>query len=201
MLSASFVRFSLFFFLMIRRPPRSTLFPYTTLFRSGIRKLRDSPPCAAQRLFFTQRQSARSEERFSRNAETDIVCRLLLEKKNKKLRPHVGSPCSSPPPPPRPLHPDWHSVHRTVWAAVAGPTPRGCPLVSFVFFFFNDTATTEIYTLSLHDALPILIGGKTSPGEHFDREEVGTDFFTVEEIGRGGQQESRDRNRMASSSL
>src|SRR5256885_15752397 len=31
--------------------------------------------------------------------------------------------------------------------------------ISFVFFFFNDTATTEIYTLSLHDALPISIGG------------------------------------------
>src|SRR2546423_14732139 len=30
-----------------------------------------------------------------------------------------------------------------------------CPLVLFFFFFFNDTATTEIYTLSLHDALPI----------------------------------------------
>src|SRR5215216_7914523 len=34
-----------------------------------------------------------------------------------------------------------------------------CLLVFFIFFFFNDTATTEIYTLSLHDALPILFGG------------------------------------------
>src|SRR5438874_13463943 len=33
---------------------------------------------------------------------------------------------------------------------------RICPLIVFSFFFFNDTATTEIYTLSLHDALPIL---------------------------------------------
>src|SRR5260221_14623717 len=32
-----------------------------------------------------------------------------------------------------------------------------CYFISFFFFFFNDTATTEIYTLSLHDALPILI--------------------------------------------
>src|SRR5438128_2757802 len=32
-----------------------------------------------------------------------------------------------------------------------------CSLVSFTFFFFNDTATTEIYTLSLHDALPIFL--------------------------------------------
>src|SRR2546429_8110417 len=34
----------------------------------------------------------------------------------------------------------------------------------FFFFFFNDTATTEIYTLSLHDALPISINGKAAPG-------------------------------------
>src|SRR6266496_6858747 len=34
-------------------------------------------------------------------------------------------------------------------------------VVRFLFFFFNDTATTEIYTLSLHDALPILAGGGT----------------------------------------
>src|SRR5947208_13594153 len=34
----------------------------------------------------------------------------------------------------------------------------------FIFFFFNDTATTEIYTLSLHDALPILIAEQTSVG-------------------------------------
>src|SRR2546428_10028323 len=34
------------------------------------------------------------------------------------------------------------------------------PMLSFFFFFFNDTATTEIYTLSLHDALPIFLGGE-----------------------------------------
>src|SRR6266487_779363 len=37
----------LFFFLMIRRPPRSTLFPYTTLFRAGVRLLSSPHPCAA----------------------------------------------------------------------------------------------------------------------------------------------------------
>src|SRR5258708_33164578 len=44
------------------------------------------------------------------------------------------------------------------------------PILStlIIFFFFNDTATTEIYTLSLHDALPILgaIAGRTGPGVH-----------------------------------
>src|SRR5438309_7094125 len=39
--------------------------------------------------------------------------------------------------------------------------------MSFLFFFFNDTATTEIYTLSLHDALPISIGRISSPGTPF----------------------------------
>src|SRR2546425_810768 len=63
----------------------------------------------------------RSEERFSRNAETDLVCRLLLEKK-KELRINLIS----------------MYIHSHLF-----------------FFFFNDTATTEIYTLSLHDALPI----------------------------------------------
>src|SRR2546429_6172913 len=83
-----------FFFLMIRRPPRSTLFPYTTLFRSSVRlkPLNCSRlPCvyAQKTLTFllTQKKTcvsknvSRSEERFSRNAETDLVCRLLLEKK------------------------------------------------------------------------------------------------------------------------
>src|SRR3990172_8494974 len=87
---------------MIRRPPRSTLFPYTTLFRSR------------------------------------------------------GTSYSSP---------------STRYASPASPAPTGCPIsardrkstrlnsshgsISYPVFFFNDTAPTEIYTLSLHDALPI----------------------------------------------
>src|SRR5947199_5551160 len=86
---------------MIRRPPRSTLFPYTTLFRSE----RQKQPYGRQHTYHiielnalhTKRQNLfqeldavihllRSEERFSRNAETDLVCRLLLEKKKKKTR-------------------------------------------------------------------------------------------------------------------
>src|SRR4051812_49507246 len=76
---------------MIRRPPRSTLFPYTTLFRSSvdrfvivgifIPKLR---LILILNSFLGSSDSLRSEERFSRNAETDLVCRLLLEKKKKK---------------------------------------------------------------------------------------------------------------------
>src|SRR5258707_4242257 len=77
----------IFFFLMIRRPPRSTLFPYTTLFRS--RKAVDQ---RADRVAFGQsdicrggdrrRQQVRSEEHTSElQSRQYLVCRLLLEKK------------------------------------------------------------------------------------------------------------------------
>src|SRR5436309_12516741 len=69
---------------MMRRPPRSTLFPYTTLFRSY---------CNHKATYFASYLTGgdcvpRSEERFSRNAETELVCRLLLEKK-KPNRPAI----------------------------------------------------------------------------------------------------------------
>src|SRR5256714_6651768 len=87
---------------MIRRPPRSTLFPYTALFRSllllvapclnfleAVKKpppnnLDMAPPARAEAIppaIAPNINHLRSEERFSRNAETDLVCRLLLEKK------------------------------------------------------------------------------------------------------------------------
>src|SRR6516162_5003454 len=140
-----------FFFLMIRRPPRSTLFPYTTLFRS---------PCAPAWVHAdsSRRRSAhkrsRSEEHTSElQSPCNLVCRLLLEKKKKisisrpfRLRSKdlmLEEPTSRP-------------------TIVLDPNPNMCPpsTVSLrplrsLFFFFNDTATTEIYTLSLHDALPI----------------------------------------------
>src|SRR5205823_13949288 len=97
------------FFLLLRLPPRSTLFPYTTLFRSIACKIRGLMVTVCPSQFATRRTlfhvlvgcgllmlkvsrlklpvrekaSCRSEERFSRNAETDLVCRLLLEKKKK----------------------------------------------------------------------------------------------------------------------
>src|SRR5690349_24243010 len=82
-----------FFFLMIRRPPRSTLFPYTTLFRSYISK------CTAAALLgmsfllgscgdfdapYQNSGTLRSEEHTSElQSRRDLVCRLLLEKKKK----------------------------------------------------------------------------------------------------------------------
>src|SRR4026207_2423484 len=68
------------------------------------------------------------------------------------------------------------------------------------FFFFNDTAPTEIYTLSLHDALPILKMSELSPVELIKRESRGLRGTLAEsladQIGRAGQQECRDRYRM-----
>src|SRR3954449_6265616 len=119
---------------MIRRPPRSTLFPYTTLFRSNdtatteiytlslheIGRARVGKECRSRWSPYH-----RSEEHTSElQSHSHLVCRLLLEKKKQPLTPFL--PFSS--------------------------TPTFSRL-----FFFNDTATTEIYTLSLHDALPIMI--------------------------------------------
>src|SRR5258708_26837587 len=70
---------------MIRRPPRSTLFPYTTLFRSS--RDRQSPPIACRRFQTAvwSSGSSRSEEHTSELQSPDhLVCRLLLEKKKKQ---------------------------------------------------------------------------------------------------------------------
>src|SRR2546428_5006369 len=79
-----------FFFLMIRRPPRSTLFPYTTLFRSLSRACGRPPGkgwlrrCHPRNPWFSGRsRRIRSEEHTSElQSRSDLVCRLLLEKKN-----------------------------------------------------------------------------------------------------------------------
>src|SRR5438034_11839172 len=74
-----------FFFLMIRRPPRSTLFPYTTLFRSR-NFLNSGLNFSDSRVVEENRRclSMRSEEHTSElQSHSDLVCRLLLEKKKK----------------------------------------------------------------------------------------------------------------------
>src|SRR2546430_17238518 len=76
--------FFFFFFLMIRRPPRSTLFPYTTLFRSLLAGEGDLHRPARQ-LRQLARGDLRSEEHTSElQSQSNLVCRLLLEKKKKK---------------------------------------------------------------------------------------------------------------------
>src|SRR6476661_2696245 len=129
---------------MIRRPPRSTLFPYTTLFRSPSRAARTRaagrrPPGAR-----TRRTRRRSEEHTSElQSHLNLVCRLLLENKNQ-------------------LNPAVTLVHDEARSYVARSAQKfGIIQASLIdtwsasFFFFNDTANTEIYTLSLRDALPI----------------------------------------------
>src|SRR3989304_2877503 len=90
------------FFLMIRRPPRSTLFPYTTLFRSAFRSWQTG---GDHRSRYADRRSVHGH-------------RGGVDRKSTRLNSSHGH-------------------------------------ISYAVFFFNDTAPTEIYPLSLHDALPI----------------------------------------------
>src|SRR3989442_10435035 len=94
---------------MIRRPPRSTLFPYTTLFRSpedgrarqgerralgevARRQLRVARQPVHLRLVHEQVERVRSEEHTSElQSRPHLVCRLLLEKKKNKQRKHIQS--------------------------------------------------------------------------------------------------------------
>src|SRR5258708_29960524 len=82
---------------MIRRPPRSTLFPYTTLFRSrsakNFRSSSRSLSSAVKRYLRNDSARSRSEEHTSELQSPDhLVCRLLLEKKKKKYRIRVCTP-------------------------------------------------------------------------------------------------------------
>src|SRR5215216_7708889 len=88
---AFFVIFFVFFFLMIRRPPRSTLFPYTTLFRSRATRLAQLHGYPQVRQDGRPVRGPRSEEHTSELQSPDhLVCRLLLEKKKKPTVAHAG---------------------------------------------------------------------------------------------------------------
>src|SRR2546430_13649550 len=85
---------------MIRRPPRSTLFPYTTLFRSCSTTCRSSsrraPHTTTPRTFIWAARlpppTSRSEEHTSElQSQSNLVCRLLLEKKKEQLTHHISS--------------------------------------------------------------------------------------------------------------
>src|SRR5260370_7766386 len=85
-----------FFFLMIRRPPRSTLFPYTTLFRSVYESLKEGTG-ASPKASDTVRVHYRSEEHTSElQSHLNLVCRLLLEKKNSDPVDLSNLACSLP---------------------------------------------------------------------------------------------------------
>src|SRR3954464_7203722 len=106
---------------------------------------------------------ARSEEHTSElQSHDNLVCRLLLKKKKKKQgnRKRVQSV--------RLCRLRGQRVV-TVPVECVSHVSRGrlcfclSALLKFLFFFFNDTATTEIYTLSLHDALPIFVAAQSEP--------------------------------------
>src|SRR3712207_1070490 len=129
---------------MIRRPPRSTLFPYTTLFRS------------VELLLLL---------RLARLERDDDVGALALRPDE---RARIGL---------APVELGEHLVRRVAAArAVARDLPAAAELdrkstrlnsshanISYAVFCLNDTATTEIYTLSLHDALPICRASPAPP--------------------------------------
>src|SRR6476620_4517279 len=126
---------------MIRRPPRSTLFPYTTLFRSGRPgggpRHRRRPPADGQ----PDRKSTRLN-----SSHANISYAVFCLKKKKTVKDDLVDQMQHWPGP------------NFVSALFNGRTMRAKRPRHFFRsegFFFNDTATTEIYTLSLHDALPI----------------------------------------------
>src|SRR2546430_7963841 len=89
---------------MIRRPPRSTLFPYTTLFRSCVHgcasvRLASACPILRSHMPAPSGERARSEEHTSElQSQSNLVCRLLLEKKKNKSTPltNYSLPCLIP---------------------------------------------------------------------------------------------------------
>src|SRR5690348_469576 len=136
-----------FVFMMMTRPPRSTLFPYTTLFRSLgdigchtfdpiFRALKLGPPTSVEASSTRVNEEMyplaskvtfhfRSEEHTSElQSPVHLVCRLLLEKKNDGR------------------------------GALAGGDARACHSIRL----YDDDPPPQIYTLSLHDALPISRG-------------------------------------------
>src|SRR5260221_53408 len=155
---------------MIRRPPRSTLFPYTTLFRSavsttshGAQRCRGTAPDAAAVSALPGRD--RKSTRLNSCHTVISYAVFCLKKKNRESEDYAVTDSL--------VHGDLdlrdpRAAHSVYLATERLPLVHvDCPLLAaypsrsdahrpnFSFFFFNDTATTEIYTLSLHDALPI----------------------------------------------
>src|SRR5215470_1384275 len=136
-----------FFFLMIRRPPRSTLFPYTTLFRSRPGTQQPQDPLAHRPRQRDRRPLECGRDRKSTRLNSShgsisyaVFC---LQKK-------IRAEC---PPLLHALRRRRGRVHPVQPAQRAAAEPL--LVAADPDFFFNVTPTTESYTLSLHDALPI----------------------------------------------
>src|SRR5450830_1921326 len=146
---------------MIRRPPRSTLSLHDALPISGIWDVfvQDNHSRSARGIL--RGTGNRSEEHTSElQSRFDIVCRLLLEKK-KELTTFTQTKCD------RHNHRDQYKGRHQNRAQTDATCLHQLIFTFYAFsfiFFFNDTATTEIYTLSLHDALPIWPSARRSLG-------------------------------------
>src|SRR3954465_13675330 len=124
---------------MIRRPPRSTLFPYTALFRSSTR-LNSSHTIISYAVFWRSDVCSRSEEHTSElQSHDNLVCRLLLEQKNSC--PPAPPPRDPPPPPPSPRPPPARAGGRGGgWSGVPCFGGGGLGLFVWVCFFLKDRA-------------------------------------------------------------
>src|SRR2546430_1602853 len=129
---------------MIRRPPRSTLFPYTTLFRS--RKIR-GPGRQIRVVIWILHGSGWVVDFDIAHAEIPLDFGLRGDRQNLGVYLRQAQDRKST---------RLNSSHSQIsYAVFCLKKKKQCRCTIDLFFFFNDTATTEIYTLSLHDALPI----------------------------------------------
>src|SRR5215207_1797107 len=116
-------------------------------------------PCRRRRRRLSNRRSRSEEHTSELQSRVDLVCRLLLEKKKITAADTAA--------PKRCCHSRWliTTTRSQSLADEGGGVFAGVSVFLWEYFpaccfFFNDTATTEIYTLSLHDALPICARGR-----------------------------------------
>src|SRR3954465_7215072 len=139
---------------MIRRPPRSTLFPYTTLFRStGAAQRERVRDDFRQHGFFSSEQTRSEEHTSELQSHDNLVCRLLLEKKNCSPMSHpvrgtkrrTDHPLASPAPQHTALRLRTRSWRRRLW----------CARRRVGIFFLREGAPPEFPPLPQHAAFRI----------------------------------------------
>src|SRR5216684_1528269 len=159
---------------MIRRPPRSTLFPYTTLFRFRAHRRREPEAHRSQPPRRDECPRDRKSTRLNSSHGYISYAVFCLKKKNvlavlslKTKKSHIEKLAC----------PDCCVCYGDCLITIFSKVITCC--FSF-FFFFNDTATTEIYTLSLHDALPIPPSPYAPPGdEAYGEANQGADVYAL----------------------